>query len=54
MVLFDTNAVLRYILQDNADMADKVEAQLQENTCYVRERGYSVFTFDKQLNKRLK
>ncbi len=121
MVLFDTNAILRYILQDNADAANKVEQQLEEHLCYVpvevmaelvyvltkvygvgretvariltaltdmpniragkaevvrhalgvfaaspldfvdclmvgyaKERGYSVFTFDKQLHKRLK
>ncbi len=35
MVLFDTNAILRYVLQDNLDMADKVERQLQDNVCYV-------------------
>ena len=121
MVLFDTNAILRYILQDNLEMADKVERQLHEGLCYVpvevvaelvyvltkvygvdretvsrtltdfaamtnirmgksdvvshalgvfassaldfvdclmvgyaRERNYSIFTFDKELNKRLK
>ncbi len=121
MVLFDTNAVLRYVLQDNAEMADRVEERLRENICYVpvevvaelvyvltkvygvgretvarkltdladlpniragkedvvrtaldafasskldfvdclmvgysRERGYDIFTFDKQLRKLLK
>ncbi len=120
MVLFDTNAILRYVLQDNTAMADRVEAQLLESICYVpveviaelvyvltkvygvgreavartitdlaglpnirvgkedvihralgvfasstldfvdclmvgyaRERGYEIFTFDKQLNKLL-
>jgi len=28
MVLFDTNAVLRYILQDNLEMAEVVEQQM--------------------------
>ena len=28
MVLFDTNAILRYILQDNPTMADEVEHRL--------------------------
>ncbi len=121
MILFDTNAILRYTLQDSVEAADKVERQLTENLCYVpvevmaelvyvltkvygvgretvahtltalmdmsniragkadvvrhalgvfaassldfvdclmvgyaKERGYSVFTFDKQLHKRLK
>jgi predicted nucleic-acid-binding protein len=121
MVLFDTNAILRYLLQDNGEMADRVERQLAESVCYVpvevvaesvyvltkvygvgrdevcrvltaltempgirvgkddvvrralvvfasssldfvdclmvgyaRERGYDVFTFDKELQKHLK
>jgi predicted nucleic-acid-binding protein len=35
MVLFDTNAILRYMLQDNAEMADEVEQRMQEDVCYV-------------------
>ena len=35
MVLFDTNAILRYILQDNQEMADSVEQQLSNNVCYI-------------------
>ena len=35
MVLFDTNAVLRYVLQDNQEMADRVEQQLSNNLCYI-------------------
>ena len=35
MVIFDTNAVLRYILQDNQEMADSVEQQLSKNICYI-------------------
>ena len=31
MLLFDTNAILRYILQDNLTMANAVEAELQSN-----------------------
>ena len=29
MLILDTNAILRYILQDNQTMADEVEQQLQ-------------------------
>ena len=35
MVIFDTNAILRYILQDNQTMADAVELQLSDQVCYV-------------------
>jgi predicted nucleic-acid-binding protein len=35
MVLFDTNAILRYVLQDNVEMADRVERQLRGEVCYV-------------------
>ena len=35
MVIFDTNAILRYVLQDNLDMAEAVEQQLSEHFCYV-------------------
>ena len=35
MVIFDTNAVLRYILQDNLAMADEVEAILSEQLCFI-------------------
>ena len=35
MVLFDANAILRYILQDNQEMVDSVEKQLSKNTCYI-------------------
>ena len=35
MLLLDTNAILRYILQDNQEMADRVELQLSNNICYV-------------------
>ncbi|MCL1934349.1 MAG: PIN domain-containing protein [Candidatus Azobacteroides sp.] len=31
-LLFDTNAILRYILQDNPTMANAVEAELESNT----------------------
>lgn len=31
MLLFDTNAILRYILQDNPTMASAVEAELESN-----------------------
>jgi predicted nucleic-acid-binding protein len=35
MVVFDTNAVLRYILQDNDEMADTVEKQMRDGGCFI-------------------
>jgi predicted nucleic-acid-binding protein len=35
MVVFDTNAILRYILQDNQVMADEVEQQLLDDVCFI-------------------
>ena len=35
MVLLDTNAILRYMLQDDQEMADSVEQQLLSNACYI-------------------
>lgn len=35
MVLFDTNAILRYLLQDNREMADSVESRLAAEACYL-------------------
>ncbi|MCL2073890.1 MAG: PIN domain-containing protein [Marinilabiliaceae bacterium] len=35
MQLLDTNAILRYILQDNPVMADIVEEQLYNEVCYI-------------------
>ena len=35
MLLLDTNAILRYVLQDNQIMADEVERQLSCNICFV-------------------
>ena len=35
MVIFDTNAILRYVLQDNATMADAVEKELALNSCLL-------------------
>jgi predicted nucleic-acid-binding protein len=35
MVIFDTNAILRYILQDNPKMADEVEQQFLNETCFI-------------------
>jgi predicted nucleic-acid-binding protein len=35
MVIFDTNAILRYVLQDNASMADAVEKELALNSCLL-------------------
>jgi len=35
MVIFDTNAILRYILQDNQAMAESVEEQLSSEVCLI-------------------
>jgi len=35
MVIFDTNAILRYILQDNQSMADEVEQKLFDEICII-------------------
>ena len=35
MVILDTNAILRYILQDNQTMADEVEQQLFDGVCFM-------------------
>ncbi|MDR1722633.1 MAG: PIN domain-containing protein [Tannerella sp.] len=35
MVILDTNAILRYILQDNKEMADEVEIVLTQNVCFI-------------------
>jgi len=35
MVIFDTNVILRYILQDDQAMAEQVEAQLISNICFI-------------------
>lgn len=35
MVLFDTNAILRYVLQDNEEMADAVEREILSQTCLI-------------------
>jgi predicted nucleic-acid-binding protein len=35
MVLFDTNTVIRYILQDDHDMADLVERQIAKDLCFI-------------------
>ncbi|MDR1746661.1 MAG: PIN domain-containing protein [Tannerella sp.] len=35
MVILDTNAILRYILQDNKEMADEVEIELSQNVCFI-------------------
>ena len=35
MILFDTNALLRYVLQDHQEMADSVEQQLLNEVCYI-------------------
>ncbi len=35
MVLLDTNAVLRYLLQDNEEQADAVNRMLTAETCLV-------------------
>jgi predicted nucleic-acid-binding protein len=61
MKIFDTNALLRYILRDNPQMADEVELEMSGKNCLimveiVAEMVYvlsEVFTFDKNLKKRL-
>ena len=35
MLILDTNAILRYVLQDNQEMADSVEQQLLSDVCYI-------------------
>jgi predicted nucleic acid-binding protein len=35
MVLFDTNAILRYLLQDNAEMAEAVKKELNSKDCHI-------------------
>ena len=35
MLLLDTNALLRYVLQDNPEMADVVEEQMSNEVCSV-------------------
>lgn len=35
MTVFDSNAILRYILQDNEEMADLVEEQLGQMDCFI-------------------
>jgi len=35
MVLFDANAILRYILQDDTEMVNSVEQQLSTSFCYI-------------------
>ena len=35
MVIFDTNAILRYILQDNPAMVAEVKQQLSSKDCFI-------------------
>jgi predicted nucleic-acid-binding protein len=35
MVIFDTNAILRYMLRDNPVMADEVELEILSNACFI-------------------
>ncbi|MCL2312240.1 MAG: PIN domain-containing protein [Firmicutes bacterium] len=35
MVILDTNTILRYLLQDNSEMADIVEKTLDERPCLI-------------------
>jgi len=35
MTIFDSNAVLRYILQDNDKMAAATEMQINDNDCFI-------------------
>jgi len=35
MVIFDTNAILRYILRDNPEMAEEVKRHLFRDICFI-------------------
>jgi len=35
MTVFDSNTVLRYILQDNEEMADTVETKITREDCFI-------------------
>ena len=35
MVIFDTNAILRYVLRDNLEMAAEVKNQLSFESCFI-------------------
>ncbi|MDR1918780.1 MAG: PIN domain-containing protein [Tannerellaceae bacterium] len=35
MVLLDTNAIVRYLLQDNAEMAEAVKKELNAEDCHI-------------------
>ena len=35
MVLFDTNAILRYVLRDNLAMVEEIKKQLSCEICYI-------------------
>ena len=45
MVVFDTNAVLRYILQDNDEMANAVDEKIQHESCFVPIEVVAEMTF---------
>lgn len=45
MVVFDTNAVLRYILQDNDEMANAVDEQIQYKSCFIPIEVVAEMTF---------
>ena len=70
MVLIDANAILRYVLNDNFEMAQSAKELLKnkitlfeawkfdfvDTVLYAKNRvyGYDVFTFDKKLNTLLR
>ena len=45
MVLFDTNMILRYLLNDNQEMADKAEAYLDAGNIHGRETVWNRQSF---------
>lgn len=49
MLVFDTNALLRYILQDNDEMANSVEREIFSRMCFVPTEVIAEMTY--VLNK---
>ena len=49
MLFFDTNALLRYVLQDNDAMADSVEQAIYSSACFVPTEVVAEMTY--VLNK---
>lgn len=45
MTVFDTNAILRYILHDNEEMADKVEKEILNGECFIPMEVFAEMVF---------